>query len=80
MLKLVKHGCALREGRTFSQLKNKSSCAPIAERDEVGWKDQGCQVGLFEAKFDKFGLFLMFGLKIFKNVLSSWPFFKFTLI
>ena len=37
---------------------------------------QGCQVGLFEAKYNKFGLFLMFGLGIFENLLSSWPFFQ----
>ena len=32
--------------------------------------DQGCQAGLFEAKYDKFGL------QIFENLLSSWPFFQ----
>ena len=38
--------------------------------------DQGCQVGLFEAKYDKFGLFKTVGLKICVNLLSSWPFFQ----
>ena len=32
---------------------------------------QGCQVGLFEAKYDKFGLFLNSW-----NLLSIWPFFQ----
>ena len=35
--------------------------------------NQGCQVGLFEAKYDKFGLFLTVGLEIFLKLLSSWP-------
>ena len=37
---------------------------------------QGCQVGLFEAKFDNLAFLKMFGLGIFENLLSSWPFFS----
>ena len=35
---------------------------------------QGCQVGLFEAKYDKFDPFLMVGLEILENLFSSLPF------
>ena len=43
-----------------------------AQGEEPG--EQGCQVGLFEAKFVLF--FWTFGLRILENLLSSWPFFQ----
>ena len=47
--------------------------------EQFGWRKereggQGCRAGLFEAKYDKFSLFLTVGLEIFQNLLSSWPF------
>ena len=35
---------------------------------------QGCQVWSFRGQKNKFGLFLLVGLEIFENLLSSWLF------
>ena len=64
------HGRSVR-GEGQAQVRRKPSSPPLLPAGK-----QGCQVGLFKARYDKFGLFLTVGLEIVKNLLSSWPFFQ----
>ena len=63
----------------FPNMTAGPSGVPVQSR-QLTARVQDCQVGLFEAKYDKFGLFYTVGLEIFNKLLSSWPFLKSRLI